>query len=61
VGGIGAVGDVDRIDAAALLLGDALEYPLGAGTFNAHGNPGIFGFEHLAQAFGDVEFERRIE
>jgi hypothetical protein len=35
---VGRVGDVDGLDAAALLLRDALENPLRAGTLDAHGN-----------------------
>ena len=58
--GVGAVGDVDGVDAAPLLLRDALEDPLRARTFDANGDPRIFGFEHLAQAFGDVELQRRV-
>ena len=55
---VGAVGDVDRPNAAALLLGDTLENPLRARTLDAHGNAGIFDFEHPAHTLGGVEFQR---
>jgi hypothetical protein len=58
--GVGAVGDVDRVDAASLLLGDTLEYPLSTRAFDADGYSGIFGFECLAQPFGHVELQRGI-
>ena len=61
VRGVGAVGDVDRMDAAALLLRDTLENPLRTRALDAHGNAGIFGFEHPAQPFGGGEFQRGIE
>jgi len=51
---VGRVGDVDGVDSAALLLRDALENPLGAGTFHAHADPGVFGLEHPRQPFGGV-------
>jgi hypothetical protein len=61
VRGIGAVGDVDRLDAASLLLGDALENPLRPRALHAHGNARIFGLEHPGQPFSGIEFQRRIE
>ena len=60
VRGVGAVGDVNRIDAASLLLGDALENPLRAGALDADGDAGIFGFECPGQPFPDVQFQRTI-
>ena len=48
VRGVGGVGDVDRLDAAALLLRDALENPLRAGALDANRDPRIFGLEHFA-------------
>ena len=59
--GIGRVGDVDGLDAAALLLRDALKNPLRAGALDAHGDPGIFRLEGPRQALGGVEFKRRIK
>ena len=59
--GVGGVGDVDRLDAAALLLGDALENSLGAGALDPHGDPRILGLENLRQPFGGGELQRRIE
>ena len=59
--GVGGVGDVNRLDAAALLLRDALEDALGAGALDAHGDAWIFCLEGPRDAFGDVEFERAVE
>jgi hypothetical protein len=55
--GIGAVGNVDRIDAARLLLGDALENPLGAGALDPDGDAGIFGFECPGQPLPNVQLQ----
>ena len=59
--GIGRVGDVDRLDAAALLLRDALENPLGAGALDAHGDAGIFGLEYPRQPLGGGKLQRRVK
>src|SRR5260370_18436973 len=58
--GVGAVGDVDRVDAAGLLLGDALKDPLGARALDTDGYSGIFGFECLAQTSVDFDLPRRV-
>ena len=60
MGGVGAVGDVDGVDGARLLLGDALENPFGARALDADGNPLIFGFECLGQPFPDVQLQRGV-
>ena len=57
---IGGVGDIDRIDTAALLLRDTLVDSLGPGALDAHRDAGIFGLERLAEPFGGIELERRI-
>lgn len=57
---IGGVGDVDRVDAAGLLLCNALVDPLGAGALDPEGDSRIFGLKGLAEPFSDVKFERRI-
>jgi hypothetical protein len=59
--GIGRVGDIDGVDAAALLLRNALKYPLRTGTFDAHADPGIFRFECSGETFAGAEFEGRVE
>ena len=58
---VGAVADVDRMNAARLLLADALVDPLGPRALDAHRDAGIFGLKGLSQPFGDVELERAVE
>ena len=57
---VGAIGDIDRVDAAALLLGDTLVNPLGARALDADRDARIFGLERLAQPLGDIELQRGI-
>ena len=52
--GISRIGDIDRVDAAGLFLRDPLIDPLGAGALDMHRDAGVFGFERLAEAFGDI-------
>ncbi len=59
--GVGRVGDVDGVDPAALLLRDALENPLGAGTLHPDADAEVLGFERPRQPFCGREFKRRIE
>src|SRR3977135_4743837 len=59
--GVRAVGDIDRVNAACLLLPDALEQPLRAGAFHAHRNAGIFRLEQLAEPFRDRQLQGRVE
>ena len=56
--GVGRVGDVDGLDAAALLLRDALKDPLRAGALDAHDDPRIFRLKGPRQPLGGIEFER---
>src|SRR5258708_6730497 len=58
--GVGRVGDVERVNAASLLRGDALENPFGARALAADGDPWIFGFECSGEALSDVELQRAI-
>jgi len=58
---IGRVGDIDCLDAAALLLRDALKNPLGAGAFDTHGDAGISGLEYPGQTLGGGKLQRRVK
>ena len=58
--GISRIGDVNRVDAAGLLLRDPLIDPLGAGALDVDHDAGVLGFERLAEVFGDVQFKRGI-
>ena len=58
--GVGGVGDVDGVDAAALLLRDALKDPLRTRALDANRDPWILGFKRLAELFGDIQLERGI-
>src|SRR3569832_808770 len=57
---VSRIGDVDGVDAAALLLRDTLENPLVAGALHPHRKARIFRLEHLAEALGDLELARRV-
>ena len=48
------------MDAAVVLLPDALKNPLGAGTLDPHRHAGIFGLEQFSQPLGHVELDRRV-
>src|SRR4051794_27321988 len=49
------------MDAAGLLLPDALEDALGAGALDAHRNSRVRRFKRLRELFGEIDVERRVE
>ena len=60
VRGVGGVHRIDRVDAAAVFLADALEHALGAGALDAHGDAGIFRLERLGDLLGERQVDRGV-
>ncbi len=58
--GVGGIDDVDGVDAAAVLLTDALEHPLGPGAFDAASDAGIFHLERAGDLLRDGEIDRGV-
>src|SRR6187200_80850 len=58
---IGRYRDIGRVDAARLLLADALEDALRTGALHAHGDPRILRLESFRELFGERQIERGIE
>src|SRR5262245_21261293 len=59
--GVGAAYEIDRIDAAVLLLLDPLKDSFSPGTLNPRGNPRIPCLESSGQFLGDIQFERTVK
>src|SRR5207237_10699676 len=57
---IRAVDHVHCVDAAAVLLADALEDPLAAGALHPHGDARILRLERLRDALGDGKIDRGV-
>src|SRR5262249_26390991 len=51
--GVGGIHDIDRVDAAAVLLTDALKHPLGPGALDPAGDTRIFRLERARDLLGD--------
>ena len=60
MGGVRGVHHVDRVDAARILLADALEHALGAGALDAHGDARVFGLERLGDLLGERQVDRGV-
>src|SRR4051812_41986848 len=58
---VGTERDIDRRDAACLLLTDALEDALRTGPLNAHGDAWICCLEGAAELLGEWEVECAVE